>query len=100
MDPNTGLSQTWKWIDFSVKKFFRVHGLRLSVFAEIQNLLNNKNSDIINPLTGKAYVYGDPVLDTWNDPMNPDPSPLQPFPFNPARYLEPRNIKMGVSFSW
>ncbi len=100
MDPNSGLSQVWQWVDFSCKKYFRVSGLRFSVFAEVTNLFNSKNSDIINPLTGRAYEYGDPVLDTWNDPLNPDPSPLQPFPFNPARYLEPRNVKMGVSFSW
>jgi outer membrane receptor protein involved in Fe transport len=100
LDPNSGLSNTWHWVDFSVKKYFRAMGLRLSVFAEVTNLFNDKNSDIINPLTGKAYEYGDPVLDTWNDPLHPDPSPITPFPFNPARYLEPRNVKMGVSFSW
>ncbi len=100
LDPYGGLSQSWKWVDLSFKKYFRLAGVRFSLFTEVTNLFNNENSDIINPLTGKAYQYGDPVLDTWNDPMNPDPTPLSPFPFNPARYLEPRNVKMGVSFSW
>lgn len=99
-NPYSGISQTWHWVDFAVKKHFRAAGIRLTLFGEVTNLFNDKNSDIINPLTGHAYEYGDPVLDTWNDPMSPDPSPLSPFPFNPARYLTPRNVKMGVTVSW
>ena len=98
--PYSAVSQTWQWVDFSLKKYLNVGGLKLAAFMEVTNLLNSKSSDIINPLTGRAYEYGDPVLDTWNDPLDPDPSPLTPFPFNPARYLSPRNIKMGVSLSW
>jgi outer membrane receptor protein involved in Fe transport len=98
--PYSAISQNWQWVDLSFKKYFRIKGMRLAAFAEVTNLFNNKNSDIINPLTGHAYEYGDPVLDSWNDPLHPDPSPLSPFPFNPARYLTPRNLKMGVSFSW
>ncbi|HBZ00163.1 MAG TPA: hypothetical protein DEO84_02475 [candidate division Zixibacteria bacterium] len=100
LDPYKGLSQSWRWVDFSFKKYFRPMGVRLAIFAEVTNLFNDKNSDIINPLTGRAYEFGDPVLDTWNNPLNPDPSPTSPFPFNPARYLNPRNVKLGVSFSW
>ena len=98
--PYSAISQTWQWIDMSFKKYFRLGGAKLALFTEVTNLFNSKNSDIINPLTGRAYEYGDPVLDSWNDPLHPDPSPLQPFPFDPARYLEPRNIKVGVSVSW
>jgi outer membrane receptor protein involved in Fe transport len=98
--PYSSVSQNWQWVDLSFKKYFRVKSVRLAAFAEITNLFNNKNSDIINPLTGHAYEYGDPVLDSWNNPLNPDPSPTTPFPFNPARYLSSRNIKLGVSISW
>jgi outer membrane receptor protein involved in Fe transport len=99
-EPYSAISQNWHWVDLSFKKYLRPFGVRLALFAEVTNLFNDKNSDIINPLTGKAYEYGDPVLDTWNDPLDPDPSPLSPFPFNPARYLMPRNVKVGVSVSW
>ena len=34
--------------------------MKLSYFLEVTNLFNDKNSDIINPLTGKAYEMGDP----------------------------------------
>ncbi len=99
-NPYSAVAQNWQMVDFSFKKYFRVQGLKVAVFTEISNLFNAKNSDIINPLTGKAYKYGDPVLDTWNNPLHPDPSPTTPFPFNPARYLAPRNIKLGVSLQW
>lgn len=99
-EPYSAISQSWQWVDLSFKKYFRAFGTRMALFAEATNLFDSRNSDIINPLTGKAYEYGDPVLDTWNDPLNPDPSPLQPFPFNPARYLSPRNVKLGISLSW
>jgi outer membrane receptor protein involved in Fe transport len=100
-DPYKGLSTPWHWVDLSFKKHFRIKGdFRFTFFTEISNLFNSKNSDIINPLTGRAYEYGQPVLDSWNDPLHPDPSPTYPFPYNPARYLESRNVKVGVSVSW
>ena len=65
---------------------------------EINNLLDTKNSAIINPVTGKAYEYGDNVPSIWNDPRYPDlQAPISTYPFNPARYLTRRNMKVGVS---
>ncbi len=99
-DPYSRTAQAWRWVDLSLKKHFRFQGLQYSVFMEITNLTNARNSKIINPLTGKAYEYGDEVLPGWNDPMNPDRNPTSPFPFDPSRYLAPRNIKLGVAVSW
>jgi outer membrane receptor protein involved in Fe transport len=100
-EPYKGLADVWQWADLSFKKHFRIkNDFKITFFTEISNIFNTKNSDIINPLTGRAYEYGDQVLDSWNDPLNPDPAPTSPFPFNPARYLEPRNLKIGLSFSW
>jgi len=43
-------------------------------------------------------VLGDPTPNSWNDPLYPDlQAPLDPFPFNPARYLAPRQIKFGFT---
>jgi outer membrane receptor protein involved in Fe transport len=99
-EPYSETAQDWRWIDMSAKKHFELWGLKYSIFLEITNLTNVENSKIINPLTGRAYEYGDEVLPSWNDPMNPDISPSEPFPFDPARYLAPRNIKLGISLTW
>ena len=72
--------------------------MRLSVFVEVNNLLDNENSIIINPVTGRAYEDGDDIPSSWNDPRFPDvQAPIRAFPFNPARYLSKRNIKFGIS---
>ncbi len=99
-DPYSKTAEDWRWIDMSVKKHFEAFGLKYSLFLEITNLTNENNSKIINPLTGTAYEYGDEVLPSWNDPINPDISPTYPYPFDPARYLAPRNIKLGISIAW
>lgn len=99
-DPYKETAEDWRWIDMSLKKHFNMFGLKYSVFLEVTNLTNEKNSKIINPLTGTAYEYGDEVLPGWNDPFSPDISPSYPFPFDPARYLAPRNIKLGISVAW
>ena len=68
---------------------------------EVNNLLDTKNSAVINPVTGKAYENGDPVPYTWNDPSYPDlQAPISPYPLNPSRYLTRRNIKFGVSLKF
>jgi hypothetical protein len=71
--------------------------MNLTFTIEVLNLLNRNNSNIINPITGRAYEYGDPTPLGWNDPLYPDvQAPLEPYPYNPARYLNPRNVKLGV----
>jgi len=92
------IGDNWFWIDVNIEKYFSLMGLKFSIFAEINNLLDRKNSAIINPVTGKAYEYGDPIPTSWNDPRFPDlQPPISPYPFNPARYLTRRNIKFGLS---
>jgi hypothetical protein len=82
----------------NIEKYFKFSGLKFSLFVEVNNLLDTKNSAIINPVTGEAYELGDPTPSSWNDPNYPDlQAPITPFPDNPARYLTRRNIKFGVS---
>ncbi len=91
------IGDNWFWIDMNIEKSFSLGGLKFSLKVEINNLLDTKNSAIINPVTGRAYEYGDPTPLTWNDPLYPDlQAPLHPYPFNPARYLTRRNIKFGI----
>ncbi|MCB9206679.1 MAG: TonB-dependent receptor [Ignavibacteriales bacterium] len=95
------VGDNWFWIDMNIEKYFQVAGLNFSVFAEINNLLDTENSAIINPVTGKAYEKGDPTPSSWNDPNYPDlQAPLNPYPYNPARYLTRRNIKFGISLKF
>jgi outer membrane receptor protein involved in Fe transport len=92
------VGKPWFWVDFSFEKYIKFGGLEFTLLLEITNLFDNKNSQIINPVTGRAYEYGDPTPVDWNDPLYPElQAPVDPFPFNPARYLPQRNIKLGVS---
>jgi hypothetical protein len=94
---NGGIAENWFWIDVDLDKNINVLNLDLVFKIQIQNLLNRKNSAIIDPVTGRAYEYGDPTPNSWNDPLYPDlQAPISPFPFDPARYLAPRTIKFGV----
>jgi len=95
------VGNNWFWVDINVEKYFKFVGLNFSVFTEVNNLLDTKNSAIINPVTGKAYESGDPTPSSWNDPNYPDlQAPISPYPYNPARYLTRRNIKFGVSLKF
>jgi outer membrane receptor protein involved in Fe transport len=95
------VGDNWFWIDLNFEKYLVLGDLKFSVFMEINNLFDTKNSAIINPVTGKAYELGDPTPLTWNDPKYPDlQAPLTPYPFDPSRYLTRRNIKFGVSLKF
>ncbi|MBC8490983.1 MAG: TonB-dependent receptor, partial [Candidatus Marinimicrobia bacterium] len=96
------IGSNWKWADLSVKKFYDLKKYTYVFSIEIHNLFNDKNANIINPVTGKAYEYGDITPVSWNDPLYPDLTyPVSdPYPLNPARYIEPRNIRFGVSLEF
>jgi hypothetical protein len=97
----TALGDDWFYIDANFEKYINLSGLKFSLFVEVSNLLDSQNSTIINPVTGRAYEYGDDVPSTWNDPRYPDvQAPISPYPYNPARYLTRRNIRFGVSFNF
>jgi hypothetical protein len=86
-------------VDLNIDKFIDVGFGRLVVSIEVQNLFNTMNSQIINPVTGRAYEYGDPTPLSYNDPLYPQlTGDLSPFPYNPARYLNPRTVRGSLSF--
>ena len=93
------IADNWAWLDLNFEKYIKFGSTSFTIFTEINNIFDWKNSTIINPVTGKAYEYGDATPNTWNDPMYPDlQAPISPYPYNPARYLTRRNIKVGVNF--
>jgi outer membrane receptor protein involved in Fe transport len=97
----TGIGDYWFYINLNFEKYFDLGFSKLTVSMEVQNVLNNKNSQIINPVTGRAYEYGDETPSSYNDPRYPTlQGTVTPYPYNPARYLAPRTAKLGVSFKF
>ncbi len=97
-DPFGKVGQYWFWINLNFEKYFSIAGLRYTFMVEVENLLDRKNPQIINPVTGSAYEFGDPTPTSFNDPLFPETqAPISPFPFNPARYLTQRNVRVGLS---
>ncbi len=89
----------WFYIDLNFEKYFNLGFGQLTASVEVQNLLNRQNSQIVNPVTGHAYEYGDPTPSGYNDPLYPQVSgDISPFPYNPARYLNPRTIRLSLAF--
>lgn len=97
-DRNNKIGQNWFWVDLNFEKNFAIGKLKFAFSVEVNNLLDQKNSAIINPVTGKAYEVGQSVPASWNDPRYPDlQAPISAYPLNPARYLTRRNVKCGIS---
>lgn len=103
----------WFYMDFNLQKWFEIGGTRVSAFLEITNLLNNRSSVIINPVTGEGYksyptsqaeliaLRSDRSYDVPSnvrDPRYLDPTDNNlPAYNNPANYIEQRHIMVGLS---
>lgn len=103
----------WFMMDFNVRKWFEFGGTKLEAFLEITNLLNNRSSVIINPVTGEGYKQypTDPaalvalrddrsydVPNSVRDPRYIDPTDNNlPTYDNPANFIEQRHIMVGLS---
>jgi Ni/Co efflux regulator RcnB len=74
--------------------------MEFALSVELNNALNNKNSAIINPITGRAWRPGDDVPTEWRDPRYLDPRDSRSYglpPDNPARYFEQRHLLVGFA---
>jgi len=94
------LGKYWLWFDANLMKWWNLKNVELILTFEITNIFNNKNAAILNPVTGNAYEYGDPVPSEWRDPMFNDPRDPRSSnlpPDNPARYLPQRHFLLGLS---
>jgi len=93
------ISAPWWRSDLKISKTFKFDnqtGLTLSI--EVRNLLDYKNGQIINPITGRAYEAGDDVPNEWRDPRYVGPDERGTPPDDPARFLQPRQILYGIAF--
>ena len=96
---NGSIGTYWFYVDLNIEKYFDLGFGTLVAGIEVQNLFDNQNSQIVNPITGRAYEYGDPTPTSYNDPLYPQlTGDISPFPYNPARYLNPRTVRASLSF--
>jgi outer membrane receptor protein involved in Fe transport len=100
-NPYGALAQTYRWWQLALSRSFRLPAATVQLRLEVLNPLDWKNPAIVNPVTGRAYEYGDPTSVTWNDPLYPDVQPpLEPYPFNPARYEQRRSLRIAIEVLW
>ncbi len=99
--PFDKIGSWWFWTDLRITRDFRLGAGRMISFSiECSNVFNTQNSQIVNPTTGTAYQPGDPVLRDVRDPNYPRPDDSGTPNTNPARFLPPRQILYGVSFTF
>jgi outer membrane receptor protein involved in Fe transport len=89
------------WINSDIKitkTFAQAKGKGVTFSVEARNLFNNKNAQIINSVTGRAWEPGDDLPINQRDDRYLGPEESGTPPNNPARYTAPRQILFGVSF--
>jgi outer membrane receptor protein involved in Fe transport len=100
-NPFSKLGDPWWNTDIRITRDVPIkRGQMLSFSFEVKNLFDNKNAAIINPVTGRAYEAGDPLPNGFRDPNYPDPQDNGAPPFNPARFLAPRQMMFGVTWQF
>lgn len=101
---NDKLGSPWAWTDLKITRDFLIRSSpskqAISLSLEVRNLFNNINAQIVNPVTGRGYDPGDPVTLDTRDPRYPSPQDSGTPPWNPARYMQPRQIIYGISFNF
>lgn len=101
LNPFSEIGSAWWNTDIRITRDIPIkRGQMLSFSFEVKNLFDNKNAAIINPVTGRAYEAGDPLPNGFRDPNFPDPQDNGAPPFNPARFLAPRQVMLGVMWQF
>ncbi len=101
LNPFSEIGSAWWNTDIRITRDVPIkRGQMLSFSFEVKNLFDNKNAAIINPVTGRAYEAGDPLPNGFRDPNYPDPQDNGAPPFNPARFLSPRQVMFGVMWQF
>ena len=93
------VGQNWFYINLNFDKNMEYAGMKITLSLEVENLLDNKNTQIVNAVTGRAYEYGDNT--NGNDPRYPQlQGTISPYPYDPSRYLAPRTAKVGIGIQF
>lgn len=98
--PFSEVGSSWFWLNLKVTRdiFWGKNG-RASLSFEVKNMTDYESAAIVNGVTGTAYREGDPLPLSFRDPNYPDPQNNGLPPFNPARWLAPRQIMFGMQVS-
>ncbi len=97
----TELSEPLFWTDLKISKdFMLINRASLALTLEFKNIFDNKNSQIINPVTGRAYYSGDQLPIDARDPSYDYPQAQGLPPNNPARFIQPRQMLIGLALSF
>ncbi len=100
-NPYSQLGKPWYNTDLKITRDISIKKKQaIGISLEVKNVFNNKNAAIINPVTGGAYELGDQLPNSYRDPMYPDPQDNGAPPFNPARYLAPRQVLAGITWQF
>lgn len=106
------IGSAWWWFDLSLQKSVSLAGSEVVFTLEVTNLFDQKNSIIVNPVTGTAYPDVDPsrvdmtalrgdsdydVVAGTRDLRYDDPNSSGLPPLNPARFLPQRHVMLGVT---
>jgi len=98
---NSKIGSAWFWTDLVITRDVPITAkTRISFSIEIKNITNHKNAQLVNPVTGRGYEFGDPLPFSQRDPVYQEPNNGGTPPMNPARFLQPRQIIYGVSFNF
>jgi len=99
--PYADIGTPWLNTDLKISKDFRFGKQSyISLSIEVRNLFNNQNAQVIDPVTGRAYQYGDPLPYTQRDPKFPNPQDSGAPPDDPSRFGAPRQILFGLKFNF
>lgn len=98
--PFAKVGRYWSWTDIRITKDILYKKSKISFSFEVKNIFNQKNAQIVNPVTGRGYEYGDPLPADQRDPLYQHPQDNGIPPFDPARFMQPRQIIYGVSFEF
>jgi outer membrane receptor protein involved in Fe transport len=116
-DPEQRFSEVgapWWWFDLNLQRRVALAGQDVVFSLEVTNLFNQQNAVLVNPVTGEGYPDVDADTDftdlrgnddydvpsNLRDPRYEDPNTSGLPPLNPARFLPPRHVMLGVSFEF
>ena len=77
-------------IDVKLFKTFQINAIKMKLFFEIENLLDEKVPRRINSFTGLGYGPG--VILPYSMINSPNPN------YDPSRFRRPRTIELGLQF--
>ncbi len=105
LTPNSGRRPAISTFDLLAEKSFELHGIQITAFMKIFNLLDHLNENVVYSSTGRSSYTLDetrgPAIETNRlSEIIPEVKPANEVYTNPAYYLPPRQVRLGLSVSF